>query len=82
MKKFICCIIVIIAFIAIGVFGKIIFGRCNELRDKQARQEVILLKQAEILAVNTAMLQMIVSSLPHNKPVVPGKEGFKIDAMP
>jgi hypothetical protein len=74
---------VIIAFIAIGIFGKILSDRCDELREKQARQEVILLKQAEILAVNTAMLQMLVSSLSRkNKPVEPGKEGLKIDAMP
>lgn len=83
MKKIIFPVIVIIAFIAIGIFGKILSVRCNELREKQARQEVILLKQAEILAVNTAMLQMLVSSLSRkNKPVEPGKEGLKIDAMP
>lgn len=83
MKKIIFPVIVIIAFIAIGIFGKILSVRCDELREKQARQEVILLKQAEILAVNTAMLQMLVSSLSRkNKPVEPGKEGLKIDAMP
>ncbi|MDD5599936.1 MAG: hypothetical protein PHV82_18475 [Victivallaceae bacterium] len=83
MKKIIFPVIVIIAFIAIGIYGKILSVRCNELREKQARQEVILLKQAEILAVNTAMLQMLVSSLSRkNKPVEPGKEGLKIDAIP
>jgi len=83
MKKIIFPVIVIIALIVLVVFGKVLAVRCDELREKQARQEAILLKQAEILAVNTAMLQMLVSSFSKkSKPAEAGKEGLKMDAMP
>ncbi len=83
MKKIILPILIITGFIAAGFYGKILSARCDELREKQAKQEMILLKQSEILAVNTAMLHTLVKSLsPKHKTSVTGKEGLKMDAMP
>lgn len=82
MQKYLFHTILAAAFIAIGVCCAVLAGRCNELREKQARQEMILLKQSEILAVNTAMLQAVVSSLPPKLKNSTEKEGLKMDAMP
>ena len=83
MKKYIFPVLATAAFITVGIYGKVLSIRCGELREKQAIQESILLKQSEILAVNTAILQRIVSSFPpKSKTAEPGKEGLQMDAMP
>lgn len=82
MKKIILPILIITGFVAAGIYGKILSDRCDELREKQARQEAILLKQSEILAVNTAMLHTLVTSHPIKAKPATGKEGLKMDVMP
>lgn len=83
MKKYIFPTLIITGFVAAGIYGKVLSDRCDELREKQAKQEMILLKQSEILAVNTAMLHTLVTSLsPKHKTTVTGKEGLQMDAMP
>lgn len=83
MKKIVLPALLVLAFCAAGISGKILFDRCGELREKQARQEAILLKQSEILAVNTAMLQVVAASLPlKNNHAPTGKAGLKMEAMP
>ena len=81
MKRVIFAIL-IIGFIALALFGKLIYDHCSELREKQARQEAILLKQSEILAVNTAMLRAMMSPYSSNKKQPTRKEGLKMEAMP
>ena len=83
MKKIILPILIITGFAAVGIYGKVLSDRCDELREKQAKQEMALLKQSEILAINTAMLHTLVTSLsPEHKTTVTGKEGLKMDTMP
>ncbi len=83
MKKYIFPAIVTAALGASGIYSAVLSNRCDELREKQARQEAILLKQGEILALNTAMLHTLVMSRPpKDKTIHPGKEGLKMDAMP
>lgn len=83
MKKYIFPAIVITALATSGIYSAVLSNRCDELREKQARQEAILLKQGEILALNTAMLHAVVMSRPpKDKTIHPGKEGLKMDVMP
>lgn len=83
MKKYIFPTIVTAALATSGICSAVLSKCCDELREKQARQEAILLKQGEILALNTAMLHTLVMSRPpKDKTIHPGKEGLKMDAMP
>lgn len=83
MKKYIFPALVTAGFIICGIYAKILANRCDELREKQARQESILLKQSEILAVNTAMLHILAASQANKKTKrSTGKEGFRLNAMP
>lgn len=82
MKKYISPVLIAAGFVAVGIYGKVLSDRCDELHEKQARQEAILLKQSEILAVNTAMLRTLVTSQSTKSKPATGKEGLKIDAMP
>ena len=56
----------------------------NELQQELIRQDMLLLKQSKILAVNTVLLKTLVSDRQNNKTetVKPGKEGLKMDKMP
>ncbi len=83
MKKYIFPVLIAAGFVVIGIYGKVLSARCDELREKQARQEVILLKQSEILAVNTVSLHILAASQPPEKTKHPtGKEGLMLDVMP
>lgn len=82
MAKYIIYSLIAACFIVTGVFGKMLSDRCDELREKQARQEAILLKQCEILAVNTAMLRAVMSSHSPIKKPATRKEGLKMEVMP
>ena len=82
MKKYIFPVLIAAGFILCVLYGKILANRCDELREKQARQEVILLKQSEILAVNTVSLHILAASQPPEKTKHPtGKEGLRMDIM-
>lgn len=82
MKKYILPTLVIAGFVTAGIYGKVLSDRCDELREKQARQEAILLKQSEILAINTAMLHTLVTTHSIKPKPATGKEGLKMDVMP
>ncbi len=82
MKKYLFPTLIVTGFVAAGIYGKILSDRCDELREKQAKQEMILLKQSEILAVNTAMLKAMVSSQSLKGKPATRKEGLKMDVMP
>ena len=71
---------------AVMIFGlsvhSIILGcKCDKLQNELIRQDMILLKQAEILAVNTAILKGVFTA---GKPQrsESGKEVFKMEKMP
>lgn len=80
--KYMIYAISIIGFIALALFGKLIYDHCSELREKQARQEAVLLKQSEILAVNTAMLRALMSPHSPNEKQATRKEGLQMEVMP
>ena len=56
----------------------------NELQQELIRQDMLLLKQSKILAVNTVLLKTLVSDRQSKKPetLKSGKEGLKMDKMP
>ena len=71
---------------AVMIFGlsvhSIILGcKCDKLQNELIRQDMILLKQAEILAVNTAILKGVFAA-EKTRNSEPEKEVFKIDHMP
>lgn len=83
MRRYLFPAAVAAAFVVLGIYSVTLSGRCNELCEKQARQEVILLKQSEILAVNTVVLQTLVSSMPDRTSGLKNeKEGLRMEYMP
>ena len=83
MRRYLFPAAVAAAFVVLGIYSAALSGRCNELCEKQARQEAILLKQSEILAVNTVVLQTLVSSMPdRTSGLKKEKEGLRMEYMP
>ncbi|MGF0037919.1 hypothetical protein HF882_00195 [Victivallis vadensis] len=83
MRRYLFPAAVAAAFVVLGIYCAALSGRCNELCEKQARQEAILLKQSEILAVNTVVLQTLVSSMPDRTSGLKNeKEGLRMEYMP
>lgn len=83
MRRYLFPAAVTAAFVVLGIYSAALSGRCNELCEKQARQEAILLKQSEILAVNTVVLQTLVSSMPDRTSGLKNeKEGLRMEYMP
>lgn len=84
MRRYLFPAAVAAAFVVLGIYSAALSGRCNELCEKQARQEAILLKQSEILAVNTVVLQTLVSSMPADRTsgLKNEKEGLRMEYMP
>ncbi|MBP3393447.1 MAG: hypothetical protein J6M38_02920 [Lentisphaeria bacterium] len=83
MRRYLFPAAVAAAFVVLGIYSAALSGRCNELCEKQARQEAILLKQSEILAVNTVVLQTLVSSMPDRTSGLKNeKEGLRMEYMP
>lgn len=81
MRKFIFPAIIIAMFIGLFTYSAVLSSRCYVLREKQARQEAILLKQSEIIALNTVAIKTLVSAM-SDKPQHQTEKGFKMDAMP
>ena len=81
MRKFIFPAIIIAMFIGLFTYSAVLSSRCYVLREKQARQEAILLKQSEISALNTVAIKTLVSAM-SDKPQHQTEKGFKMDAMP
>ena len=83
MRRYLFPAAVAAAFVVLGIYSAALSGRCNELCEKQARQEAILLKQSEILAVNTVVLQTLVSSMPDRTSGLKNeKEGLRMEYVP
>ena len=83
MRRYLFPAAVAAAFVVLGIYSAALSGRCNELCEKQARQEAILLKQSEILAVNTVVLQTLDSSMPDRTSGLKNeKEGLRMEYMP
>ena len=83
MRRYLFPAAVAAAFVVLGIYSAALSGRCNELCEIQARQEAILLKQSEILAVNTVVLQTLVSSMPDRTSGLKNeKEGLRMEYMP
>ena len=83
MRRYLFPAAVAAAFVVLGIYSAALSGRCTELCAKQARQEAILLKQSEILAVNTVVLQTLVSSMPDRTSGLKNeKEGLRMEYMP
>lgn len=83
MRRYLFPAAVAAAFVVLGIYSAALSGRCNELCEKQARQEAILLKQSEILAVNTVVLQTLVSSMPDRTSGLKNeKDGLRMEYMP
>ncbi len=81
MRKFIFPAIIVAMFIGLFTYCAMLSSRCYVLREKQARQEAILLKQSEIIALNTVAIKTLVSVMP-DKPQPKTEKGLKMDAMP
>lgn len=81
MRKFIFPVIIVVALLGLFVFCVVLFSHCYVLREKQARQESILLKQSEIIALNTVAIKTLVSAMP-NKSKSQTEGGLKMDMMP
>ncbi len=81
MRKFIFPAIIVAMFIGLFTYCAVLSSRCYVLREKQARQEAILLKQSEIIALNTVAIKTLVSAM-SDKPQHQTEKGFKMDAMP
>ena len=80
MRRYLFPAAVAAAFVVLGIYSAALSGRCNELCEKQARQEAILLKQS---AVNTVVLQTLVSSMPDRTSGLKNeKEGLRMEYMP
>ena len=81
MKRYIFPGIFAILLFGVIVHGCILEYKCAGLRQELIRQEMTLLKQTEILAVNTAILKGVFAVEKTRNPE-PEKEVFKIDHMP
>ncbi len=81
MRKFIFPAIIVAMFIGLFTYCAMLSSRCYVLREKQARQEAILLKQSEIIALNTVAIKTLVSVMP-DKTKTKTEKGLKMDAMP
>lgn len=84
MRKFIVPVIFALLLLITGIHNLVLSGKCAKLQQELIRQDMLLLKQSKILAVNTVLLKTLVSDRPNNKTetVKPGKEGLKMDKMP
>ena len=78
MRKFIFPAIIVAMFIGLFTYCAVLSSHCYVLREKQARQEAILLKQSEIIALNTVAIKTAMSDKPQHQT----KKGLKMDAMP
>lgn len=81
MRKFIFPVIIVVALLGLFVFCVVLSSHCYVLREKQARQESILLKQSEIIALNTVAIKTLVSAMP-NKSKSQTEGGLKMDMLP
>ncbi len=81
MRKLIFPAIIVAMFIGLFTYCAMLSSRCYVLREKQARQEAILLKQSEIIALNTVAIKTLVSVMP-DKTKTKTEKGLKMDAMP
>ena len=84
MRKFIVPVIFALLLLITGIHNLVLSGKCAKLQQELIRQDMLLLKQSKILAVNTVLLKTLVSDRQNNKTeaVKPGKEGLKMDKMP
>ena len=84
MRKFIVPVIFALLLLITGIHNLVLSGKCAKLQQELIRQDMLLLKQSKILAVNTVLLKTLVSDRQNNKTetVNPGKEGLKMDKMP
>lgn len=81
MKRYLFPVVSVVLLLVLIVHGCILEYKCARLRQELTRQEMTLLKQTEILAVNTAILKGVFAAEKNRKPE-PEKEMFKMDAMP
>ena len=84
MRKFIVPVIFALLLLITGIHNLVLSGKCAKLQQELIRQDMLLIKQSKILAVNTVLLKTLVSDRQNNKTetVKPGKEGLKMDKMP
>ena len=84
MRKFIVPVIFALLLLITGIHNLVLSGKCAKLQQELVRQDMLLLKQSKILAVNTVLLKTLVSDRQNNKKELPksGKEGLKMDKMP
>ena len=81
MKRYLFPVVFAGLLLGLIVHGCILEYRCAGLRQELIRQEMTLLKQTEILALNTAILKGVFAAEKNRRPE-PAKEVFKIDHMP
>ena len=84
MRKFIVPVIFALLLLITGIHNLVLSGKCAKLQQELIRQDMLLLKQSKILAVNTVLLKALVSDRQSKKPetLKSGKEGLKMDKMP
>ena len=84
MRKFIVPVIFALLLLITGIHNLVLAGKCAKLQQELIRQDMLLLKQSKILAVNTVLLKTLVSDRQSKKPetLKSGKEGLKMDKMP
>ena len=80
MRKFIVPVIFALLLLITGIHNLVLSDKCTKLQQELIRQDMLLLKQSKILAVNTVLLKTLVSDRQSKKPetLKSGKEGLKI----
>ena len=81
MKRYVFPGIFAVLLLGTAIHGFMLERKCAKLRQELIRQEMTLLKQTEILAVNTAILKGVFA-VEKTRNSEPEKEVFKIDHMP